>query len=280
MDKYTPIEHIIAKLDNDFNLDNSDWIPRVAAWTIEAMSQIKALKKVKKKHKLKVKNRIAKTLCCIEKQGLKVYDSRGCEIDEADNKPKCGKCCSSPTGEHPKEHNHNGGFGGFDVSDAYEDGRTPYDGFQIHTTKYPPHDARIVDRFVIRPGANVDRNYTLVDCNTIELNFDDTCITVEYDDVPTIYSEYFQADVPVIPNNGLLIEAIGYYCLYKMLCRGMKHPVFNLGASQYGTNPYYMWIQLKDKAKRSVDNDEFDERIDKASAQWRGYFYNYTFNNK
>ena len=37
-----------------------------------------------------------------------------------------------------------------------------------------------------------------------------------------------------------------------MLCRGYKHPVFNLNASQYGTNPYYMWNQLKDEAKRSV----------------------------
>ena len=50
----------------------------------------------------------------------------------------------------------------------------------------------------------------------------------------------------------MLIEAIAYYCMYKMLCRGYKHPVFNLNASQYGTNPYYMWNQLKDEAKRSV----------------------------
>ena len=42
-EKYRPIEHIIAKLDNDFNLDNSDWIPRIAVWTIEAMSQLKCL---------------------------------------------------------------------------------------------------------------------------------------------------------------------------------------------------------------------------------------------
>ena len=33
----TNIEHIIAKIDNDFNIDHSDWIPRVAAWAIEAL---------------------------------------------------------------------------------------------------------------------------------------------------------------------------------------------------------------------------------------------------
>lgn len=39
----TNIERIIAKIDNDFNPDNSDWIPRVAAWCIDAMSQIDVL---------------------------------------------------------------------------------------------------------------------------------------------------------------------------------------------------------------------------------------------
>ena len=33
----TNVEHIIAKIDNDFNPDNSDWIPRVGTWVIDAM---------------------------------------------------------------------------------------------------------------------------------------------------------------------------------------------------------------------------------------------------
>ena len=37
----TNIERIIAKIDNDFNPDNSDWIPRVGAWTIDAMNMLK-----------------------------------------------------------------------------------------------------------------------------------------------------------------------------------------------------------------------------------------------
>jgi len=44
-----------------------------------------------------------------------------------------------------------------------------------------------------------------------------------------------------------------------MLCRGYKHPVFNLNASQYGTNPYYIWNQLKEEAKRSVLNNNADD---------------------
>ena len=61
-----------------------------------------------------------------------------------------------------------------------------------------------------------------------------------------------------------------------MLTRGMKHPVFNLAASQYGTNPYYMWMQLKDKAKASVIADNQGVNGYDGDA-WRAYFYNYTF---
>ena len=53
----TNIDRIIAKIDNDFNPDNSDWIPRVGAWVIDAMSQIDALKTIKKRRKLNVKER-------------------------------------------------------------------------------------------------------------------------------------------------------------------------------------------------------------------------------
>ena len=37
------LDRLIGKVDNDFNISESDWIPRVAAWTIDALSQMKLL---------------------------------------------------------------------------------------------------------------------------------------------------------------------------------------------------------------------------------------------
>lgn len=37
------IERLIGKIDNDFNPDNSDWIPRVGAWVIDGLSQLKCI---------------------------------------------------------------------------------------------------------------------------------------------------------------------------------------------------------------------------------------------
>jgi hypothetical protein len=89
--KTITIEHIIGKLDNDFNPDNSDWIPRVPAWCVDAMNELKVLRKVDKKMKLTVINKIAKSKCCLIDDGLKVYDSNGCEVPRADtSKYRCG----------------------------------------------------------------------------------------------------------------------------------------------------------------------------------------------
>ena len=84
--KTITIEHIIAKLDNDFNPDGSDWIPRVPAWCVDAMNELKVLRKVDKKMKLTVINKIAKSKCCLIDDGLKVYDSNGCEVPRADGR--------------------------------------------------------------------------------------------------------------------------------------------------------------------------------------------------
>ena len=116
-----------------------------------------------------------------------------------------------------------------------------------------------IHHYVLGDNNIQERNYVLVDCDKIEINFDANYIYVETEYVETVCSNLFNCEVPVIPNNGLLIEAIAYYCIYKMLCRGYKHPVFNLNASQYGTNPYYIWNQLKEEAKRSVLNNNADD---------------------
>lgn len=42
------MKRIVGKVDNDFNLSESDWIPRAAAWIIDALSQMKCLPMTKK----------------------------------------------------------------------------------------------------------------------------------------------------------------------------------------------------------------------------------------
>lgn len=252
----TNVERIIAKIDNDFNPDNSDWIPRVAAWVIDAMSQLDVLRVKRKKKKLIVKDRIAYSECPLVGSNIKVYDSRGCEIKEAGDSTDCDGCSS--TGESAS--GTSGAVAKITPStlDAIETGNKQAPDYVIANTVNDKYPFRYnVQHYTLGNRAK-DYNYVIVGNDKIELNFDTDSIFVESDYIETTCSERFGCELPVIPNNGLLIEAIAYYCIYKMLCRGYKHPVFNLQASQYGTNPYFMWTQLKDEAKRSVINSNID----------------------
>lgn len=244
----TNIERIIAKIDNDFNPDNSDWIPRIGAWCIDAMSMLNVTPKEKKKIKVPVKDRIAITNCPINDTRIVVYDENGCKIKEAGDK-QCG-CCSSFTGEKPR---------GAEQSVAEITNTT---GVIVSKANYN--------------YAEKEKNYVILDCNKIEINWDADSICIELEVIKTQKSFIYDCDFPAIPNNGLLIEAIVYYCMYKMLCRGYKHPVFNLAASQYGTNPYYMWTKLKDEAERSVRINAQGDILDDGGI-WKSAFFINTF---
>lgn len=248
----TSIEHIIAKIDNDFNIDTTDYIPRVAAWVIEALSILKCAKREYKTTKLIVKDRIAISECPLDLKNIKVYDENNCPVKNME-RIACS-CNHISTGE-------------FSQSGRGEQIAIPLDPTNV------VGDYVTMDRYkTIKP------KYYMPLCDRkLELNFDANYIYVKSKQIKTYFSKRFNVELPVIPNNGLLIEAIAYYCMYKILCRGLKHPVFNLSASQYGTNPYYMWTTLKDQAKRSVLFDEQGEVIEDGG-QWRNSFFNFTFN--
>lgn len=272
----TSLERIIAKIDNDFNPDNSDWIPRVGAWAIDAMSQLDVLRTKCKKKKLTVYDRVAYSECTIDSNNIKVYDSNGCKIKEADSETCCGSSLS--TGEVASETSDTD----VDVTpttvtkvDTGKEVAANYVVAETENDKYPYRYN--IHHYVLGANESQEHNYVLVDDNKIELNFDADYIYVETEYIETVCSNVFGCEIPVIPNNGLLIEAIAFYCVYKMLCRGYKHPVFNLSASQYGTNPYYEWIRLKDEAKRSVINKDIDNN---ASKLFRSNFFIETFDSR
>lgn len=270
------MEHIIAKIDNDFNPDNSDWIARVPAWCVDAMSQLKVLRTEYKTRKLNVENRIAHSPCPItNSKGFAVYDRNGCEIKSLAYNKKHAQCCSSSTGGRDDMDNEMlSPSDTIYLTDTGAD-RTHYQAVAEHVNTDEFNKRHTVADQFISPVED-RRNYIIIDNNTIELNFDTDFVTIRNLEIATEYSNYFNGEIPVVPNNGILIEALAYYCMYKMLTRGMKHPVFNLAASQYGTNPYYMWMQLKDKAKASVIADNQGVNGYDGDA-WRAYFYNYTF---
>lgn len=236
-----PLQRLIGKIDNDFNISESDWIPRVAAWTIDALSQMKVLPMEKKKRTLEVSDRLAQFPCQLNATELKVYDSNGCEISQLSDTNSCG--CSSTTENISQE-----------IAIIDDTNKNGVNFMNI---------GHIVNN-------NSSRNFVLQG-NCIELNFDTDAIIVETYEVATYFDEYYQCEVPYIYDDGLLLEALAWYCLFKYLSRGSKHLVYDLKSNSPVTNPYIQWNTLKTKAAASVKI-----KLNKASG-WNNFFYNSTF---
>lgn len=240
------LSRIIGKVDNDFNISESDWIPRAAAWIIDALSQLKCLPTERKKRTLEVNGRVAIFPCQLNAKEIKVYDSNGCEIQQLDETKSCcgSKNIRNDSNESPAE---------IAIID----------------------DTNISGRNFMRVAsiANTynNRNFVITCNNHIELNFDTDNITVESWETATYHDDYYDCDVPYVYDNGTLLEAISYYILYKYLSRGSHHPVFDLKSNSPVTNPYLQWKELKSKAIASVRNDLYKD------SDWRNFFYNFTF---
>lgn len=276
--KYTSIEQIVAKIDNDFNPDNSDWIPRVAAWCIDALQQLRLFNKVDKKLKLKVTNRVARTCCNLDVTDITIYDEDGCEVKKAEAGDVWNECCNISKGVGEQDETTKSDYTEVTDTIGLQQGESKGSDSSymatIQTKDYGKRYNIIYDIDYNNKNNKSNHRYILANCNTIEINFDAKYIVVIYKTVKTIKSDKYGIELPTIPNNGTVIEALTNYCMYKMLCRGYKHPVFNLQASQYGTNPYYIWMQLKDKAKtESILDSQSENDINTSSRMFRSNFY-------
>ena len=236
------LQRLIGKIDNDFNISESDWIPRVAAWTIDALSQMKVLPMERKRRELEVSDRVAQFPCTLNGEELKVFDAYGNEISEFDRDKQCG-CDNeshSSTGEQIGVTNPNA--------------RNGWETVQV---------ADVVN------GSG--RNFVL-DGNCTELSFDTDKIVVESFEVATYHDEYYDCECPYIYDDGLLLEALAWYCMFKYLSRGSSHPIYDLKSNSPVTNPFLQWNTLRPKAAASVKS-----KIGKTNDGWNNFFYNSTF---
>ena len=157
----TNIEHIIAKIDNDFNIDHSDWIPRVAAWVIEALSLLKCTKYETVTKKITITDRIG-IVDGVDLNQITVCDKNGCKIESMEDVIGYGKCCKIDS---------------YDII-----GRDEQIAIPIDPTQYP-EDHVTTSR--LNSYKKQNRYYVIIKPNKIELNFDTDYIYVKYKSIKT-----------------------------------------------------------------------------------------------
>lgn len=241
--KQLPLGRLIGKIDNDFNISESDWIPRVAAWVTDALAQMQILPMEKKKRTLEVSNKIAQFPCTINATELKVFDSNGNEIPSYDNDK--GKCCYTQMTGRPISQ-----IGVFDSSNK----------------------TGVNSVLIANISSSDGRNYVL-DGDQIQLSFDADEIEVESYETATYYDDYYNCEVPYIYDDGMLLEALAWYVLYKYLSRGSTHQVYSLKTNIATLNPLLQWNFYRPKAINSVK-----KKLSKGvNDGWNNFFYNSTF---
>ena len=88
----------------------------------------------------------------------------------------------------------------------------------------------------------------------------------------TYHDEYYDCECPYIYDDGLLLEALAWYCMFKYLSRGSNHPVYSLKAQNPLLNPLYQWNYWRPKAAASVKS-----AMSNSKEGWNNFFYNSTF---
>ena len=120
--------------------------------------------------------------------------------------------------------------------------------------------------------ANIGGKNFVLDGDKIQLNFDTPSIEVESFEVATYHDDYYDCECPYIYDDGLLLEALAWYCMFKYLSRGSHHPVYDLKSNSPVTNPFIQWNALRVKAASSVKS-----KIGNSTDGWNNFFYNSTF---
>jgi len=100
-------------------------------------------------------------------------------------------------------------------------------------------------------------------------------LRVHYKSLPTEFDDEVQLELPLIPDDENVIDAVKWYVFYKWLGRGETHPVYSLKAREEHLNPYRMWIKYKLKAKNVNMKLNKDER-ELHSKIWKSFTYNTT----
>lgn len=241
--RHVTLSRLLGKIDNDFNISESDWIPRVSAWVIDALAQMRCLPMERKRRTLEVVDRIATFPCPLNAHEIKVFDKNGCEIKELNQ--YSNTCCGNNNTNTQSANTQIGVFNNNPTG--------------VHTVD-------IVD--VVSPQS---RNFVIAG-NNIELNFDTDSIIVESFEVATYHDDYYDTEVPYIYDNAYLLEALSWWVLYKYLSRGSKHQTYSLTAQSPVLNPFIQWNNYRVKAINSVAMDLANDKDG-----WNNFFYNSTF---
>jgi hypothetical protein len=111
-----------------------------------------------------------------------------------------------------------------------------------------------------------------------KFGFTDEDVVINYRRLPVDYDEDYKSWFPRVPDNDMVMEALCWYILKRMMERGHKHPVFSIDTNNSYTNIQRKYDYAKAVAKNRISIPDPAER-DEISKLMRSFIQNPNFRN-
>lgn len=250
-----PLSEIKVNFDDRFNVETTDWIPRLNRWVVSAIGHIHSgLLFNPTSSKLQFENN--ELLMPIDMKVLQGITYKGIRLVPSDINVKLLTSANEVSETY------------YFLGNATQDKLIVDPQERPIEMKLPTLDythltvnSGVFNRFI--------NTYTIMRDNVIRLNLLETSgeVILYYKSLPYLLNQDGSIELTV-PDNENLIEALNWYILLRLIGRGYKHHTFEY---QYVANK---WEEERKKAKRSISALSIDKQH-VISAMFRTFLVDY-----
>lgn len=220
---------VIHRIIEDYGIHSMDFITRIPTWICEALADLNI-----QQHLIN----IGKTI---------EFDEYRCQIPDG---------C-----ENIRLITINGKRADYTTNPAPLDSD---DGKYIPLAMSFPIGTNLTDNVVLDVQRSISPSlYTYsINGSYINLNVRNGLLGILFHGLPMVIDEVLKINVPLIPNNEILIGALRDFVMIRVLQRGYKHAVLNLKENNPYTNPAIAYDSAKIKVRNSCNKLTIDKRND------------------
>jgi hypothetical protein len=244
-------DEIVRRLDNDFNINHSDFLVRIPQWIYQSLRDIDYINSFVPSSLL---SSVSNYRCNLPQD---LYELSGIEYNHR----------RLIRTNYPVSKNNISNFSdpiiisniGVTVYGSTSDIRITEElTEELKNIEVDINTMRSFEAFTILNAPTSVESYSLLN-GYIETSFEEGYIWYHYYKLPEHYNELLGSFCPYIPDNEKVIEFITSTCIKYILQRGFKHPVFSLESNNPYTNIGIITKQLKKEARNSLNKWDKDE---------------------
>lgn len=244
-------DEVIRRLDNDYNVNHSDFIVRLPQWIYQSLRDINYINTFVQTSLL---SKVSNYKCSLPSDLQELVG-----IEYKNSKLPRFKSPLKNNNKYSNEPIVNSNIG-VTIYGSTSDIRITKEisdelkNIEIDITKIKSFDTSTISNAI---SLNTD-NYSLLD-GYIETSFEEGYIWFHYYKLPEHYNELLGSFCPYIPDVEKVIEFITISCFKYILQRGFKHPVFSLESNNPYTNVGIIYKNLKKEARNTLNSWDKDQ---------------------